>query len=422
MDNQRLTLGQCDCDDCDCPYTAYTYDCDDCDCPYTDPHLIESRPDRFFKPVRSAPATLSAWLHLTDRCNLQCRYCYLPPVGQASCLSKYDRQDACPTSAGDMPLNIGHAAIEATFRSALIHQFSQIKLKYAGGEPLLRFPFIIELHRYAQDLAKRHGLTVGGVILSNGTLLTANMVETMQALGLRLMISLDGLGESHDAQRCYANGRGSVGEVRRAIELALTHGLKPNISVTVSGRNIDGLPDLVAWLLARELPFSLNFYRENDCSCQQADLALAEDNIINGMLATYRVIEANLPGRNLAASLLDHANLTMPHVRTCNAGQSYLVFDPRGNVAKCQMQIDQPITTVESPDPLADIRTDTIGLQNLSVQDKAECQSCQWQYFCAGSCPLVTYRATGRYDVKSPNCRIYQALYPTVARLEAMKL
>jgi hypothetical protein len=30
--------------------------------------------------------------------------------------------------------------------------------------------------------------------------------------------------------------------------------------------------------------------------------------------------------------------------------------------------------------------------------------------------------AFGRYDVKSPNCRIYQALYPRVLRLEGLQL
>jgi len=44
---------------------------------------------------------------------------------------------------------------------------------------------------------------------------------------------------------------------------------------------------------------------------------------------------------------------------------------------------------------------------------------CGW---CAGGCPLATYRATGRYDVKSPNCNIYRALFPEALRLEGLRL
>jgi uncharacterized protein len=35
---------------------------------------------------------------------------------------------------------------------------------------------------------------------------------------------------------------------------------------------------------------------------------------------------------------------------------------------------------------------------------------------------VATYRATGRYDVQSPNCAIYQALYPELLRLEGQRL
>jgi uncharacterized protein len=62
------------------------------------------------------------------------------------------------------------------------------------------------------------------------------------------------------------------------------------------------------------------------------------------------------------------------------------------------------------------------GLQNLPVEERAGCQECTWRYWCGGGCPLLTYRMTGRYDRKSPNCHIYQALFPDVLQLEALRL
>ena len=356
------------------------------------PELIES------------PHTLSAWLHITDRCNLRCDYCYLPHLRK------------------DMSFETGGQAIEATFRSALNHGFCRVKLKYAGGEALIRFGLVEELHTYARELAERYGLALEGVVLSNGTLLTDEIVTRMQGLGLRLMISLDGLGAWHDMQRKYAGGRSTFLDVERGIDIALRHGLVPDISVTVSGRNADGLADLVAWILARDLPFSLNFYRENELSHSFADLKLDEEKIINGMLAAFRVIEANLPSRSLLASLVDRSNLAGAHLRTCGVGHSYLVFDYRGRVSKCQMQLHQPITTVKADDPLALIRADSLGIQNLSVEEKEGCRNCEWKYWCTGGCSLATFRATGRYDIQSPNCHIYKALYPEAVRLEGLRL
>lgn len=347
---------------------------------------------------------LTSWLHLTDRCNLRCSYCYLPHV----------REDMLPET--------GRAAIDATFRSAVANGFKQVKLKYAGGEPLLRFPLIVELYRYAQSLAEEHGLGLEGVVLSNGTLLTAEMVETLKSLGLRLMISMDGLGQYHDSHRPYAGGRGSFADVSEAVDLALANGLIPNISVTVSSRTAEGLADVMAWILERDLPFSLNFYRENELSASHEDMRLDEQKIISGMLAAFKVIEENLPRRPFLGGIIDRANLSVSHTHTCGVGQNYLVFDQNGQVAKCQMHIRKPITNVHVADPLAIIRADQIGIQNISVEEKEGCKTCEWKHWCAGGCPLATYRATGRYDIKSPNCNIYKALFPEALRLEGLRL
>jgi uncharacterized protein len=200
------------------------------------------------------------------------------------------------------------------------------------------------------------------------------------------------------------------------------HNLIPDISITISARNAAGLPRLMEWILDRHLPFSLNFYRENDFSISYEDLRLAEEKIIAGMLGAFKVIEANLPRRNLLASLVDRANLAAPHLHTCGVGHSYLVFDHLGRIAKCQMHINQTVTTATVADPLTLIRNDTRGIQNSPVEEKEGCRDCEWKYWCTGGCPLATYRATGRYDVKSPNCNIYKTLYPEAVRLEGLRL
>jgi uncharacterized protein len=365
---------------------------------------ILTSPQQSLPGMPGVSTTLVAWLHLTQRCNLRCSYCYLPQ------------------GSHEMPTAIGKAVLESTFRSAVAHSYRRVKIKYAGGEPLLCFPKVVELHRHARLLARQRGVSLDGVVLSNGTLLTAPMIETMKALGLRLMISLDGLHAAHDQHRHHADGRGSFAEVERAIDLALTLDLIPEISVTVSAANVTGLPDLVAWLLARDLPFGFNYYRENSCSAGRPGLQLTDQAMIDGMLKAFAVIEQNLPRRSLLTSLVDHTNLTAPHVYPCHAGRSYLVFDAQGRVAKCQMQIDQAIDMARNSDPLALINDDSMGMQNPSVDQKAECRDCQWRYWCAGGCPLATWRATGRYDTRSPYCHIYQALFPAALRLEGLRV
>ncbi len=353
------------------------------------------------EPAQTTP--LVAWLQITDACNLNCDYCYRPHSNQA------------------MSPQRGQAIIDAVVRSALAHGYTRLKFKYAGGEPLLRLPTILDLHRYATTLAWRHGLTLDGVVLSNGTLLTPAMVQQLKSARLRLMLSLDGLDEYHDTQRHFTDGKGTSQLVVNAIHMATAGGVSPDISITVSNRNAAGLADVVTWVLRENLPFSLNLCRDHANCAPQHALQLDPAIIIGAMQQAYKVIENHLPQRSLLTSMADHANLAAPHLYPCSAGRDYLVFDTQGRVSRCQMDIAHAITDYLDPDPLAAIRSDHTGWTNFAVTEKPACRVCRWQLVCAGGCPLQAYYITGSAKSASPNCAIYQALFPQVIQLEALR-
>jgi uncharacterized protein len=84
--------------------------------------------------------------------------------------------------------------------------------------------------------------------------------------------------------------------------------------------------------------------------------------------------------------------------------------------------MDSPVMDIRNPHPLKSIRDENTGLRNISVDEKEECKSCKWRYWCGGGCPLEIFRHTGRYDRKSPNCNIYKTLFPEIIRLEGLRL
>ncbi len=348
--------------------------------------------------------TLTAWLHVTNECNLRCHYCYLQKTHD------------------DMSDEVGRRSIKAIFRSAQKHNIKNIKLKYAGGEASLHMTSVIKLHDYADQLAREYDISLKGVILSNGLALSQRAIDHLKARCIAVMISLDGLGSYHDSQRPLLSGQGSSNYVQRTIERLLANDVIPSISVTVSRRNLAGLPELMQYLLEYMLPFSLSYYRDNDLSSHIADLRFADEQMIVAMHDVFTVIEKNLPERSLLECLLDKADLSSPHSRTCDVGQNYLVIDQHGGVAKCQMDIKHTVATIDSDDPLGVIREDRQGVQGLPVEEKEGCRDCSWRFWCTGGCPVLTYRSTGRYDVKSPNCDIYKALFPKVLHLEALRL
>jgi uncharacterized protein len=362
--------------------------------------LLPDGPPPVIEPGR--PTTLTAWLHVTNACNLACPYCYVRK------------------SNARMSLAAGQQAVEAVFQSAQRHGFQSVKLKYAGGEAALHFGRVQQLHHYAQTLAQQTGLTLQAVVLSNGTIWTPAMARWLAAAGVRLMVSVDGVGPAHDALRPAVGGSGSFARLEQTMDrVLLPAGIRPDIAVTVTGQNAHAAAGAVAWAIDRGLAFSLNFYRAAPHSARRTALQLEETEIIAGMRRAYRVIKENLPAQPFLNGLLDRAQF-QAHTHTCGVGQNYLVFTHTGHVAQCQMHLLHARPLEQNDDLLARVARDVIPV--VSVDEKIGCQDCAWRYRCAGGCPLETYRATGRFDVQSPHCNIYRALFPEALHLEGLRL
>jgi uncharacterized protein len=363
-------------------------------------HPDGPHPNPEFQPGQ----VLTAWLHVTNGCNLRCPYCYLNK------------------SAEPMNEATGRAAIEAVMRSAVRNGLPAVKLKYAGGEASLNHRLVVTLQAYARELAAEHGLRLHATLLSNGVRLPAALLRTCRDEGIRVMISLDGLGEQHDTQRPFVSGRPSFHLVERTIGELIEQGHPPHLSITITNRNLDGIPDVVRFALDRGLTFSLNLFRDNECASGFADLQFGEQAMISALLRTFAVIEDNLPRWSVLGSILDRGQLLQPRQRSCGVGQDYVVIDQHGQVAKCHMEIERTIGDVFADDPLELVRQDRRTALNLLVDEKEGCRDCTWRYWCSGGCSVATFRATGRYDVKSPNCGIYKAIYPEALKLEGLRL
>ena len=359
-------------------------------------------PNTHYSAPTGRSATLTAWMHVTNACNLDCPYCYIRK------------------SSARMSLETGMRAIDALVASAKRHGFDELKLKYAGGEAALHYRVVQQLHCYATQQAAIHGLTLRAVVLSNGTVMPHPFAEWLAATGVRLMVSVDGVGADHDQQRPHKDGSGSFAAIERTLrERLLPRGIRPDICITITGRTAGVAAGAVAWALDYDLPFSLNFYRENEQSAGYRDLRFQETQIIAGIQAAYALIERRSPERPLLDGLLDRVQ-AQAHGHTCGVGQSYVVVTHDGKVAQCQMELQQAQPLEPHSDVIALVASGP--LHNVSVDEKEGCRECLWRYRCAGGCPIVTLRATGRTDVRSPNCAIYQTLLPAALRLEGLRI
>jgi uncharacterized protein len=345
---------------------------------------------------------LTAWLHVNNDCGLACAYCYVKK------------------SPERMDETTGRAAVEAILRSAREHGYPRIKLKYSGGEAASSYPVVLGIHDHAQALASRAGLALEGVLLSNGIAFSTRMIRALKVRRIRVMISLDGVGAFHDAQRPLRDGSPSFRLIERSIDRLIENGYPPHLSMTLTRLNLAGLVDTVKFALEQNLTFSLNFFRATGTGGQE--LLPGEQPLIDAMQAAFLVLEEHLPPWSILGALLDRAQLTLPHQRACGVGQDYLVVTQRGAVAKCQMVLEETLGNIYDADPLDLIRNDTKSVRNPPVEAKAECHSCAWRYFCCGGCPLMSQRTSGSYQARSPYCGVYRAILPEAVRLEGLRL
>lgn len=361
-------------------------------------------PDQILHEGDQLSEELTVWLHITNQCNLRCEYCFVDKT------------------IHKMSVDTVEKSIDAIFRSAQYNAFKGVKIKYAGGEPTLNFKVLQHAHEYAKDKFANSEITVKEIILTNATHLNPEMVDYLKDNSIQVMVSLDGLGVDNDVQRHTLSGRGSFQNIDAGLKLLASREILPTISITISNKNCQAVPELTRWLLAQELPFTFNFYRENQFSANIEDLAINDASIINSLLLAYNEIESNPPSYSILDMLSDRAQLSASHSHTCGVGSSYLVIGHNGQVSKCHMLLHQPITTIYTENPLRVVRNDIESIQNPSVESKLECNKCDWRYVCTGGCPALTYRATGRFDVKSPNCNIYKSIFPRILEVEAIRL
>jgi uncharacterized protein len=102
---------------------------------------------------------------------------------------------------------------------AAAHALADVEVILHGGEPLLGGAGFVSdtIGRLRDALPAETGLSVR--LQTNGTLLTAAILDMLVRHGVKVGVSLDGTAGSHDARRIHADGRGSYGEVTRALRL-----------------------------------------------------------------------------------------------------------------------------------------------------------------------------------------------------------
>ncbi len=179
------------------------------------------------------PKSFIVQLHVTERCNWRCKHCY---------------QESYTTP--EMTLKKMEDILNQYIN--LLKKWgipkNNARLQITGGEPFVREDFIKFLWR-VHRLSKYFPF----VIMSNGSLLTKNIVRFLKLIGIqRFQVSIEGLEKTNDEIR----GKGAFKKTLEAIKLLVWKNIFTRVSLTLTKKNqseIRELADVLAPLGAAAL-------------------------------------------------------------------------------------------------------------------------------------------------------------------------
>ena len=194
----------------------------------------------FFGEVREDRDQLRVTVLTTLQCNFSCDYCI-----------QGDHDDH-NLHANKMSLETA-ARVAEWVEGRLDHvQPGKFVLTFFGGEPLLNMPVIYDLSERCHRMSEARGTTLQINIITNGLLLTPEVVDRLVPLGLSgVKVTLDGDRDTHNRMRPM---RGRQGTFDRIVENVRR--IADKVSVVIGGNfdedSVDSYPALLDFLKEQE--------------------------------------------------------------------------------------------------------------------------------------------------------------------------
>jgi radical SAM protein with 4Fe4S-binding SPASM domain len=324
-------------------------------------------------------------LDLTDKCNLDCLYCY----NKASTLA----------SQGKM------TDPEVAFvLDKICSQLNPVVVTFSGGEPLLRRKL---LWRCIQQL-KEH--EVEAWINTNGLLISRDDAEVFHRLGVdNISVNIESLTPSvHDQLR---GAKGAFGSLPRVLDLLKDSvgAEKISIACVVNRENMESLPELAKFVQSQG-------FRE----LHLLDMipTVGGDHSLIPTREEWRrfyVIFQEVRGTGVRINpnhaLLFQSGFDKDHVFPfCMAGRVKMVICANGDIVPCNyFKHPEYVCGNALRDDLLAVWTEAPVMQRFrySLDGYESCVDCTSLKKCAGGCKALSLALSGEAYRPDPYCREY---------------
>jgi uncharacterized protein len=367
---------------------------------------------QFFRDVRESTDMLKVTVLTTLQCNFACDYCIQGDHGD------YNK------SAAKMSMETAARVGEWIERRVDAIAPSRLLLTFFGGEPLLNLPVLYYLAERLHRSCTARGVQLALNIITNGLLLSRELVERLNPLGLNgIKITLDGDRDAHNRSRPLRGGQGTFDKI-----IENTRAVAGLTRISVGGNfdadSADSYPALLEYLAAQEFAPKLGrvtfkpVIREKTAQARGVISLTAvggDGKPLNGACMTSagtgvsRVCDScNFVDDKMAflrEETKKHGFSTADgvHMGPCEIHKSHAhTIGPDGSLFACPGFAGEALqSTGHIDDRQEDFRTQAQrNFERLAAWE--QCDGCAFIPVCAGGCTVAAHNELG--DMHAPNC------------------
>ncbi|MDO5706294.1 MAG: quinohemoprotein amine dehydrogenase maturation protein [Paracoccus sp. (in: a-proteobacteria)] len=326
-------------------------------------------------------------LNVNTGCNLACTYCY--------------KEDLTTPAKGEkMDFPTARSAIDLLLKQAV--RRNNVNVVFFGGEPLSNMRLIRQVVDYAETAAAAAGKAVDFSLTTNGTLLTEEIVDFLDAHRFGLTISMDGPRALHDKNRRTVGGRGTYDVVAAKVRMLLSRYRSRPVGARVT--LTAGVTDVLA--IHDHLKDDLGFAEVGFGPATSGPIAVfnLQGDRLRGVFEDMktlgrRYVDAAIRGENIGFSnmhqLLSDIAQGMKKAVPCGAGLGLLAVDKAGDLHLCHRFVGSDQPTYGNVDTGIDMPKLTAFVETAQDRSSFGCRTCRIRSICAGGCYHESYARQG---------------------------
>lgn len=344
----------------------------------------------------------AVYFNPTDRCNLNCSYCYIP---------RSLRKNGKHMSSRRL---LEALKILKTYFKCSLPKGQIPQIVFHGAEPLLNKGAVFEaIDRFSQDF--RFG------IQTNGTLLDSQDIEFLTSRRISIGLSLDGhISRVADRLRRNWGGRGVSEKVIESINMLRGY---DNYSVicTVTKENMASQAKMIEFLHRMEVPTCmLNPVRCTLIGSRKhkpldSDIARHYLQALDHSYQLYQKTGRKLIVANFANILIGIiaplARRLMCDISPCGGGRCFFAVSSSGDMFPCSEFIG--IKKFKGGNIFRDNIRNALetapfkSVKERRIENIDPCSHCAIRHFCGAPCPAEAYGMNGSNETRGAFCELY---------------